>query len=329
MLIDVVIVNFNSGPWLAKCLNHLRCQTTRPNTIYVVDNASQDGSDVIPDPPDNLVVIKMPVNVGFAAGNNCALKASTAPYIALLNPDAFPEPDWLEALLRAAEDHPDMDFFGSRQVCAENPEILDGIGDVFHVSSLAWRNGHGRRQEPADLVEREIFSPCAAAALYRREALDQVGGFDEDYFCYFEDVDLGFRLRLCGYKALYVPDAVVHHLGSATTGGQRSDFSVYHGHRNRIWTYVKNMPGIWFWIFLPLHGIANFLVLLLYVFRGKARTILRSNKDAVKGLGKMWAKRCAIQRSRVATCADILKIVEFKVCAAKKQGRAKKQDKGR
>jgi GT2 family glycosyltransferase len=86
--------------------------------------------------------------------------------------------------------------------------------------------------------------------LYRRSALIELGGFDEDYFCYVEDVDLGFRLRLAGHQCLYIPSSIVHHVGSGSTGGKNSDFAVYHGHRNLVWTYVKDMPGFLFWLFL-------------------------------------------------------------------------------
>ena len=103
--------------------------------------------------------------------------------------------------------------------------------------------GHGVPVSSVSEEVREVFSPCAAAALYRRSALVEIGGFDDDFFCYSEDVDLGFRLMLAGHSCLYVPTSVTHHVGSGTTGGQNSDFAVYHGHRNLVWTYVKDMPG--------------------------------------------------------------------------------------
>jgi GT2 family glycosyltransferase len=123
---------------------------------------------------------------------------------------------------------------GSKLVKAADLAVLDGVGDAYHISGLVWRMGHGEPVASFSEQVREVFSPCAAAALYRRSVLLEVGGFDEDFFCYVEDVDLGFRLRLAGHKALSVPDAVVYHVGSATTGGQHSDFAVYHGHRNLV-----------------------------------------------------------------------------------------------
>ncbi len=100
--------------------------------------------------------------------------------------------------------------------------------------------------------EREVFSACAAAALYRRDVFEALGGLDEDFFCYMEDVDLGFRLRLAGWGCTYVPTAVVHHVGSATSG-RRSHFTTYHGHRNLVWVFFKNMPGALLWLYLPQH----------------------------------------------------------------------------
>lgn len=151
---------------------------------------------------------------------------------------------------------------------------------------------------------REVFSPCAAAALYRRSALRAVGGFDEDYFCYVEDVDLGFRLRLAGHKALYVPDAVVHHVGSGTTGGQHSDFAVYHGHRNLVWTFVKNMPGMLFWLLLLLHVMINLATILWFAVKGRGGVILRAKRDALLGLPRMCASGKRFNRPVLQPCAS-------------------------
>lgn len=298
---------------LNKCLQHLALQTNPPEHVYIVDNASSDGSDriALKQISSKISIIKNSQNIGFAAGNNRALEKCNTQFVALLNPDAFPAPDWLEHLLKASNRYPDAAAFGSRQLCEKDTDIIDGIGDIYHVSGLVWRKRHGFRQETEDLAEQEIFSACAAAAMYRYQALKKVGGFDEDFFCYLEDVDLGFRLRLSGYKAVYVPDAVVRHVGSALTGGQHSSFSIYHGHRNILWTYVKNMPGILFWLLLPLHLFMNLGTLFVYSFRRKGRIIFRSKLDAIRGFPKMWIKRKHIQKHRIASTKDIFKILHF------------------
>lgn len=296
--VTVVIVNWNSGDLLQKCVERLTQQTVKPTTILIVDNASSDDSLFHVKSLYEIAIVEIATNLGFAAGNNLALHQSIDEFVALLNPDAFPEPDWLEKLLQAATQYPDAAAFGSRQLCHHDPSLLDGIGDSYHLSGLVWRDRHVTPQTPADLLPCEIFSPCAAAALYRRSALEEIGFFDEDYFCYVEDVDLGFRLRLAGYKAMYVPDAVVHHIGSATTGGQQSDFSVYHGHRNLVWTYVKNMPSILFWGLLPLHFTLNIATIIWFTTRGQGKIILKAKWDAIKGLPNMWHKRQQIQKER-------------------------------
>jgi len=304
MTVTVIIVNWNSGPFLARCLEHLQRQTIRPDRIIVVDNASSDGSAQC-TLEAGAELFAMQTNLGFAAGNNCALAECDSDFVACLNPDAFPAPDWMERLLDAASAFPDVAAFGSRQLNADQPDKLDGIGDVYHISGLVWRLRYGCYQNASDMIAREIFSPCAAAALYRRSSLIEIGGFDEDFFCYVEDVDLGFRLRLAGYRAIYVPLAVVHHVGSASTGGQHSDFSIYHGHRNLVWVYVKNMPGALFWLLLPLHVLLSLVSIIWFAFCGQGGVILRAKRDAVWGLPRMWRKRQVNQNKRVATVRDI------------------------
>ena len=310
-LVSIVIVNYNSGDLLTRSLEALRKQTLRPRQIYVVDNASRDGScDRIPTDFPEVTLIRLEQNTGFAAGNNLAVRrAESCEWIALLNPDAFPEPKWLETLMDAAARHPQFSFFGSRMLMADSPDLLDGVGDVYHVSGLHWREGHGQRAMEIYLHEKEIFAPCAAAALYRRDIFLKAGGFDEDYFCYAEDIDLGFRLRLLGDRCLYVPDAVVHHKGSASTG-KRSDFSIYHGHRNLVWAYVKNMPEPLFWLYLPLHVALNAASIVWYSLKGRWRVILRAKWDAIKGLPRMWKKRRAIQARRSVSGWEIRKTME-------------------
>lgn len=308
--VSVVIVNWNSGELLARCLACLARQTVTPVEIFVVDNASSDQSLQNIKNFDRVTICPMPDNLGFAKGNNQAIRQCRGDFVALLNPDAFAEPDWLEQLLRDAIKHPDVAVFGSRQLCFDDRSVLDGTGDIYHVSGLIMRGRFGKRQVSDDLLAGEIFCPCAAAALYRRDVLQQAGGFDEDFFCYAEDVDLGFRLRLAGHRARYVPGAVVCHVGSATTGGRRSDFSVYHGHRNLVWTFVKNMPGGLFWLLLPLHLALNLATILRFAVTGKAGVIFRSKRDAVLGLPQVWRKRRLIQRDRVAPVAAIWRALD-------------------
>lgn len=323
--VTVVIVNWNGERFLERCLSALMAQTVPPREVILLDNASSDGSLGVVQRFPSVQLLSLNHNAGFARGNNLAIKAACADseWIALLNPDAFPEPRWLEELLLAVHANPEFDVFGSKLVNAACPSVLDGAGDAYHMSGLVWRMQHGMPVESIGEQPREVFSPCAAAALYRRSALDSVGGFDEDFFCYVEDVDLGFRLRLAGCRCLYVPASVVHHVGSGTTGGQHSNFAVYHGHRNLVWTYVKDMPGTLFWLFLPLHLAMNLVALVWFSARGAGAVIARAKWDALRGLPVAWAKRRRIQARRVVSIAAIWRMIDMGVLPMRWRGLGK------
>lgn len=305
----VVVVNWNGAAYLRTCLLALQTQTEPSFVAVVVDNGSTDGSEteVARLGDDRFTLLKMGSNTGFAAANNHAVAHSAAgDWIALLNPDAFAEPDWLACLLRAAAQHPEAASFGALLVDAADPTLLDGTGDVYDITGRVWRRDHGVRLRNRHRQPGEIFSPCAAAALYRRDAWDAVGGLDVRFFCYMEDIDLGFRLRLAGYASRYVPDAVCQHVGSGITG-RHSDFAGYHGQRNLIWTFVKNMPGLLFWLLLPLHVLLNVAAVALFVWRGQGRTVLRAKRDALLGLRAVWLQRQQVQAMRRISLTQVWK----------------------
>jgi GT2 family glycosyltransferase len=189
--------------------------------------------------------------------------------------------------------------------------LLDGAGDVFHVSGIVWRHGHHQQLErvPEALVGRSIFTACAAAALYRREDWQRAGGFDERYFCYAEDVDLGFRLQLLGRGCRYVPEAVVQHVGSAASG-VHSAFSVYHGYRNLEWTFVKNMPTRLFWRYLPVHLAVVLAEFGWFVRCGRGSSLLRAKWDAIAGLSGFLSERRKVQAGRVVESEAIVALLD-------------------
>ena len=303
----VVIVNYNSSEYLKKCLSALERQTLPPHRTIVVDNASQKPLSM--DGRGNVELICLQTNVGFAKANNMGIgRGLDTDFIALLNPDAYPQPRWLEEMVRAALLHPEFSFFASCLRMANEPSLLDGAGDAYHTSGLVWRKGHGKPAGYFDTADREVFSPCAAAAMYRTKALVSCGGFDESYFCYSEDVDLGFRLLLMGHRCLYVANALVFHVGSAVTG-RSSDFSVYHGHRNLVWTFVKNMPGPLLWFYLPQHLALNLFSLLWFGLKGRLSVIFKAKKDALLNMGMVLKKRKTIQRQKQISCAALRRLM--------------------
>lgn len=311
--VTLIVVNYNSGTLLDACLSSVFKQSLLPDKVVVLDNSSEDSSYECAVKYSDIQLIRFSENTGFAAANNYSIQRCDTDYVALLNPDTTVDRNWLKCLMNAANDNPNVAMFGSRQVCYECPTVIDGLGDAYHVSGVVWRSRHGKIQSEKDLSESEIFSPCAAAALYRRDAFLDVGGFDEDFFCYVEDVDLGFRLRLRGFTAMYIPNAVVHHVGSALTGGKHSDFAIYFGHRNLVWAFLKNMPGCLFWIFLPLHILMNLFSLVVFAAKGKGRIVFRSKIDAIKGSPKMLRKRRVIQSKWSTSTCEIFRVLNKSV----------------
>ena len=310
--VTVVILNYNSGAYLNNCLNALRAQDCGRFSVIVGDNGSTDDSfglarrkcsDVPDDAGVDFEFIDIGANVGFARGNNLLVERVATPLVALLNPDTEPAADWLRKLIDAAGRHAAVGMFGSAQLMLHRAGIVDGAGDAYLACGIPWRGGHGL-PVAALPPEGEVFSPCAAAALYRTDVFRSVGGFDESYFCYVEDVDLAFRIRLQGGRSIQVPGAVVFHAGGGSSSGN-GEFARYHGTRNMIWTYFKNMPGMLFWLLLPFHCGAFLILTLKSVFRGDSVPILRGIRDGVRGIPAALRKRKALQAGRVASAADI------------------------
>lgn len=287
--VTVIIIAYNSGDYLQACVSALAAQDFSSFQAVIADNASTDGATHrLRLPDDRFSLRMMGENLGFAAANNRVVSGASSEFVVLLNPDTIPEPGWLGALVEAAGRHPEAASFGSVQVRLDNPDIFDGVGDVWHVAGIAWRALEGQPRRP--IGDAEIMGPCAAGALYRRADFEAVGGFDERFFCYCEDIDLALRLQLAGRASRRVAGAVLHHAGSGTTG-RVSEFTLFHGHRNRIWTFLKNTPGVWLWLWTPYHLAANLWLLWRYRSLGVSGILWRAYVAAWRGRGPFMAER--------------------------------------
>lgn len=306
--ITVVVVNYNAGEYLRGCLNSLAAQTFTDFEVILIDNNSTDGSlDLLERRPPQLTILREVENHGFARGNNIGAKVGKGCWLALLNPDAEAAPDWLENLMQAVEERPSHRVVACWQGAMLEPGKLDGAGDCYLAYGYAWRGGFGRPE--ADTPEAgECFAPCGAAALYPRDAFLRAGGFDEQYFCYHEDVDLGFRLWLLGERCQFDPRCKVSHAGSAITG-RASDFAVFHGARNGFWTYVKNMPAPLLALSLPVWAVGTVAILLRGLMTGRFAATFRGLIAAIAGLRPQLAKRRALRRRRVLRAVDIARIL--------------------
>ncbi len=307
--VRVIIVNYNAGPLLQACVDALSRQTLTDFEAVVVDNASHDGSaDALKLPDSRFTLIRNAANVGFAAANNIGARGCRAPWLATLNPDALAERTWLEEMRRGAERHPDAGMLGATLVDANDPSLVDGFGDVLTIAGIPWRGGQGRSLATLPSDDAEVLAPCAAAALYRRDGFEQAGGFDETFFCYLEDVDLGLRLRLAGERCVALRHAIVRHHGSAITGTV-SAFTLFHSYRNRLWLLFKDMPLALLLLAVPLNIACSLLLILILGRRGNP--VLAPLQGLCCGLmpPAMLGRRRAVQRARTISTAATARIL--------------------
>ncbi len=300
--VPVVIVNWNGKTFLSECLNALRRQTYPRVSVILADNGSSDGSiRFVRENFPEVTVIELGRNLGFAGANNVVLETVTSPYVALLNNDAVPHSCWVSALKDALDAWPEAGFAASRMVFADSPGVIDRAGDSYTRAGAGRLRGRG---EPVSRYNKNefVFGACAGAALYRRELLAEIGLFDEDFFILYEDVDLSFRAQLMGYRCLYVPEAVVHHRVSSSIT-RDSWKSIYYGHRNLEWVYVKNMPRELILRTLPQHLVYDFLSFCYFASNLKAGPFLKGKVDALRGIGQTFKKRQKVQ-SRRKTSSD-------------------------
>jgi GT2 family glycosyltransferase len=309
--VSVIVVAWQSGPDLTRCLSALARQTLPPLEILLVDNASTDGApEAAMREVPGIVLVPAGANLGFAAGVNLGARQAQGEWLALINPDAFATPDWLERLLAGAARNPAVACFGCRQAMADAPGRLDGLGDVMSLPGIPYRGGYGL-PDPGAVEEGECFSACGGAMLVRRSLFEALGGFDEDLFMYCEDVDLGYRIRLAGGACMVIPDAVVDHVGSASTGGAGSDFASFHGARNRIRIFIKDTPPLLFWLTLPLHVIATAALFLRLATQGRLGPNLKGAQAALADLPAAFAARRRTQATRRASSWDIARAMTW------------------
>lgn len=315
MHVLIVIVSFNSGTSLMRCVEAARRQTFEQREIVVVDNASSNSQTLAMldtlDASTDVTVCRMSTNLGYGGAINAAVSEFTnSTYIACLNADAFPEPSWLSHLVAMAESDATIASVAPLMRMANDPSMLDGAGDCISISGYAWRLGHGKSLARWRAKTQPVFSACAGACLYRRTAFNEVDGFDESFFMYVEDVDLGFRLRLAGYTCWLCCEAEVLHVGSESTGA-RSDFTVFYGHRNTELMLLKCLPLA---LFIPVgvvHGMIMLALCLPMVMRGQLGVYGRAKWAALKHGGRAISARKTVKR-RVSTIA-LLKLFTWRL----------------
>jgi GT2 family glycosyltransferase len=285
MMLSVVVVNWNSRADLEACLESLRAQTHRPIEVVVIDNASTDGSvEMVRSRFPEVRLLAQAENLGFAEACNVGIDATTGPWVAMLNNDATAEPRWAEALVEVATGAaPSCGMLQSLMLFQRAPGNVNSTGIELTRSGGGRDRGEGAPR-PTRLDLEEIFCPTAGAAAYRRAMLEAVrlpvGYFDRDHFCYYEDMDLGWRSRLAGWSALYVPASVVLHRYHGSTARRGRSWLVVTSRTNRLRTLVKNAS----WRFVVAtspHSVADIARVLWYGRASAAVGLVRAVRAGV------------------------------------------------
>ena len=305
-LVSVIVINWNGRAYLGECLNSLRNQTFLDFEVILVDNGSTDESvDYVESQFSGFVrILRNAENRGFSGGNNQGIKAARGQFIALLNNDAQADCDWLKELVKAAEADPRAGMLASKIYLQGQPKVIDNVGHLIFRDGM--NRGRGRLEKDHGQFDKmeEVLFPSGCAALYRREMLEEIGLFDEDFFAYGDDTDIGLKGRLAGWKCFYIPKAIVYHRYSQSSGAY-SPLKAFLVERNRLWIAVKFFPMSML-LRSPFYTLLRFFLQGYGALTGRGaagkftqeysrshllKVFVRANVSAVKGLPRMWEKR--------------------------------------
>ena len=303
---------------LKRCFDSILAQTYPYIELILVDNASEDGSvDFVKQNYPQVKVYVNEKNLGFCGGNNVGIRRATGDYIALMNNDAVMDPNCVAEMVRTIEKDPQVGAVATKILLEDKPTHLDAAGIGVCLDGLAIGRG---RMEAADKYneEKEVFFVSDCMSLYRKEMVEDIGLYDEDFFAYAEETDLGWRARLKGWKTIYNPRAIATHSHSSTLGAY-SPFKVFLVERNRIWVAIKNLP-LTYLVQGIFYTLARYFYQAYSVFAGKgaagefvktmpkwqlAWILIKATVSAWVGIPKMLSKRAKILREKRISNADI------------------------
>lgn len=277
----VVIPNYNGIKYIDNCLKSLYGGTVIPQ-IIVVDNHSQDGSlTLVKEKYKAVKVIEFPENTGFCRAVNAGIRAADTEYVLLLNNDTEADGQMVAELEQAVSDAPNVFSAAAKMINLYSPDKLDGAGDFY--SALGWAFARGKDKPPGAYEKPgRIFSACAGAAIYRRKIFNNIGYFDENHFAYLEDMDIGYRANIYGYRNIYVPDAKVFHAGSGVSGSRHNAFKVKLSARNNLYLIYKNMPFLQILLNLPFLLAGHLVKLLFFLCKGMGSAYCAGILEGIK-----------------------------------------------
>ena len=306
--VSIVIPNYNGIKYLGNCLASLEISHEYIYKVLVVDNGSTDGSDKIAK-EYGAELIELGENTGFTGAVNAGIKSSSdCDYVILLNNDTVAGKNFVRELVAGIEKHEDAFSCQAMMLRMDDPRLLDDGGDTYNA--LGWARARGK-DKPASLynTDAEIFHSCGGAAIYKKQVLDELGGFDDKFFAYLEDLDIGWRARRLGYKNYYAPKAKVMHAGSAFSGSRYNEFKVSHSSRNSVYVIRKNMPKKYIAMLSPLLFAGFAIKTLFFAVKGLGRTYIaglvegfRMKTDVLATENKFDAKIARMMVKQMFAC---------------------------
>lgn len=288
MKTTVVIPNYNGEKYMENCLLHLiNAKMTNTNhdfQILVVDNGSSDVSYscCVSYANNNIIkLIRLEENTGFCHAVNVGIDASETEYVILLNNDTAVDVDFVIELEKFMDEHPDAFSASSKMISMWANDIIDDCGDLYCALGWAFGLGKGEKTSKYEKVAK-VFAACGGAAIYRKEVFDKIGKFDENHFAYLEDIDIGYRAKIHGFRNYFCPTAKVEHAGSAVSGSRYNAFKTDLSAKNSIYIIYKNMPLLQIIINSPFLLLGFLIKILFFSLKGLGI-------QYVKGLGHGFA----------------------------------------
>ena len=281
MNVSIVIPNYNGEKYLRECVEAVNAQTLKDIELVIVDNGSTDLSlDIVKELRPDARIIKLDKNYGFSRAVNEGIRAAFAPYVILLNNDTRVLPDFAGELYNAIRSDKGIFSVNAKMLQMYNPHLIDSAGDMY--CCLGWAYARGKDKPETRYGKRtDIFSSCAGAAIYRKSVFDVIGYFDEAHFAYLEDIDVGYRARIKGYRNVYEPRAVVYHAGSGMSGSRYNEFKISLSSRNNVYVAYKNMPLVQLLLNLPFLIVGFLVKTVFFVRKGEGATYV---KGIMKGI---------------------------------------------
>ncbi len=288
MKVSIITPNYNGEDFLDIYFKSLFNERDYIKEIIIVDNGSTDNStDIIKKYQKDLeyslqiVLIQNNQNLGFAKATNQGIEKSQSELILLLNNDVELEKKSIFHLIKSIEKDESIFSVSSKMVQFNNRNLIDDAGDEYTLLAYTKKVGNGQSINKYT-EEREIFSSCAGAALYRKNLVHSLGYFDENFFAYMEDVDLAYRAQINGYKNLYCPFSIIYHVGSGSSGSKYNEFKIRLAARNNIWVVYKNLPLIQKIINIGFLFIGFLVKYLFFVKKGYGTIYLNGLKEGLK-----------------------------------------------